>query len=42
MDISSNKMETIIGSVALFGKMLLVRIIEKNKIYVYFRSGSVN
>ena len=29
----------IIGSGALYGKMLLVRIIESNKIDVYFRSG---
>ena len=28
-----------LGSGALPGKMLLVRIIENNKIYAYFRSG---
>ncbi len=30
-----------IGSGALSGKMLLVRIIENNKIDAYFRSGQV-
>ncbi len=29
----------IFGSGALSGKMLLVRIVEKNKIYAYFRAG---
>ena len=30
-----------VGSGALNGKMLLVRIIENNKIYDYFRSDKV-
>ena len=29
----------ILGSGALFGKMLLLRIVENNKIYGYFRAG---
>ena len=33
------KYNTIFGSGALNGKMLLVRIIEFNKICVYFRPG---
>ena len=28
-----------IGSGALSGKMLLVRIVENNKIYAYFKAG---
>ena len=28
-----------LGSGALFDKMLLVRIVENNKIYAYFRAG---
>ena len=31
-----------IGSGALFGKMVLIRIVENNKIDAYFRAGWVN
>ena len=30
------------GSGALSGKMLFVSIVENNKVYTYFRAGSVN
>ncbi len=33
------KIDNLSGSGALHGKMLLVRIIENNKLYAYFRSG---
>ncbi len=32
---------SLLGSGALFGKMLLARIIENNKIDAYFRAGYV-
>ncbi len=32
---------TIIGSGALSGKMLLIRIFENDKIFAYFRAGKV-
>ncbi len=39
IDIYDNINDEYIGSVALPGKMLLVRIIENNKLDAYFRSG---
>ncbi len=39
LDIQYNFVIKTLGSGALSGKMLLVRIIENNKIDAYFRSG---
>ncbi len=42
MKLAKTKGEKLFGSGALSGKMLLVRIIENDKINVNFRSGWVN